>query len=123
GAVSDSQAEVVGPIRRRGRSLSVAAVQHEQAAHDEPAEQRERDGHTGHREHPDDVLKADVLGRLRLSDDLDDDRILLNREDGSDGNGRQEKARNHAVYSLLHASTASASSVSVRTATPVAPFG
>ena len=66
-------------------------------------------GHREHRQH--DVSMLMSRRRRRLLDDVDDDRLLLQRS--SIG----------LAYSLPHVSASSASSASVRTPTPVAPFG
>ena len=94
-----------GADASRSRRIAMKISADDQAA-DRGGEQHD----AGHLEHPEDDVDADVLRRRRLLDDVDDDRFLLKEE--------------HRYLQLTtHASASSASSASVRTPTPVAPFG
>ena len=100
---------MIGFVSWRGRCFFETPDGDEDPTNDETANCRHEQEHSGGLKHRDDVVDADVPGRRRLLDDIDDDRLLQQEE--------------HLLYSLPQSSTPSASSAIVRTPTPVGPFG
>src|SRR5262245_38517216 len=89
---------------------------HEQyyAGHNQTAYKRHEKEDPGHGKHADHEIDADIGCRIGSLADINDDRLLL-----------QQAQKEHQLFKFCapHVAASSASSTSVRTATPVAPLG
>ena len=84
------------------------------ASDNQTAYKRHREKHPSHGEHSDHEVEADIWRRVGRFTDVDNDRLFL-----------QQSQEEHQSFKLCapHVGASSASSTSVRTPTPVAPFG
>ena len=110
--MSDSQGRVTGVIGRQ----SLLAPLHEQyyASDNQTAYKRGQEEHSSQGKHPDHEVEADVGSRLGRFAYVNDNRVLLQQA---------QEAHQSFRFCALQAAASSASSTSVRTPTPVAPYG
>jgi len=118
-------------IGRTGSAIARALTQHDDQTDEQPGNGGGNHHDTDKTDGPeDDVTHGDLARDRRLVDRLDDDWMVGRRRgQGRRGRGLLEchvhgpAEASPYGFRLPHASTASASSASVRTPTPVAPFG